>query len=69
MPNYTTDLSFNFNCPTKIVFGAGAVNDIGPEIDRLNKKRAVIITDEGLVATGIIDRIKISSARDALASF
>ena len=38
MPNYTTDLSFNFNCPTKIVFGAGAVNDIGPEIDRLNKR-------------------------------
>ncbi len=58
MPNYTTDLSFNFNSPTKIVFGAGAVNDIGPEMDSLNKKRAVIITDEGLVATGIIDRIK-----------
>ena len=58
MPNYTTDLSFNFNSPTKIVFGAGAVNDIGPEMDSLNKKRAVIITDEGLAATGIIDRAK-----------
>ncbi len=58
MPNYTTDLSFNFNNPTKIVFGIGAINDIGPEVDGLNKKRAVIITDEGLAATGIIDRIK-----------
>lgn len=58
MPDYTSDLSFNYNNPTKIVFGAGAVNDIGPEMDSLNKKRAVIITDEGLVATGIIDRIK-----------
>src|SRR3990170_3580838 len=58
MPNYTTDLSFNFNSPTKIVFGAGAVNDIGPEMDSLNKKRAVIITDEGLAATGMIDRAK-----------
>jgi alcohol dehydrogenase class IV len=58
MPDYASDLSFNFNNPTKIVFGAGAVNDIGPEMDSLNKKRAVIITDEGLVATGIIDRIK-----------
>ena len=30
MPDYTSGSFFYFNSPTKIVFGAGAVNDIGP---------------------------------------
>ncbi len=46
-----------FRTTERIVLGAGAVNSIASEIQALGGTKPLIITDPGLVATGIIDRI------------
>ncbi len=38
--------------------GAGALNNIVEEIQRLEGKKPIIVTDPGLVSTGIIDRLE-----------
>ncbi len=54
---YDADLSFNYFGPTKVVFEVGAVNEIPIQINELGSK-AVLITDQGLLETGLVDRIK-----------
>ena len=40
--------------PTRILFGVGAVSDVGAEAHALGIRRALIVTDRGVVAAGLI---------------
>lgn len=55
---YDTDLSFNFLTPTKVVFGLNSAGDVRIEARALGGERALIITDEGIVQVGLLDRVK-----------
>jgi len=54
---YNADLSFNYLSPTKIVFEIGAINEIPMQVAELGTK-AVLVTDQGLVETGLVDKVK-----------
>ncbi|MHB8894557.1 MAG: iron-containing alcohol dehydrogenase [Candidatus Geothermincolia bacterium] len=54
---YDRDLAFVYRNPTKIVFGEKTANDVGIEIGELGCGRAFVITDPGVVAAGIAERI------------
>ena len=43
--------------PTRVLFGAGAVERVGPEAVRLGAKRAFIVSDEGVVAAGMVETV------------
>lgn len=47
-----------FRTTERIVMGAGSINTLDREIKNLDGTKPMIITDPGLVATGIIDRIE-----------
>ena len=47
--------SFEFQLPTRIVFGLGASEGVGQEAAALAAKRALVVTDPGLVSAGIVD--------------
>ena len=47
-----------FQCPKRIIFGNGAVNQYGPEVKRLNVKYPLIVTDKGIISAGLIDKLK-----------
>ena len=48
---------FNFQVPTKVVFGVGAVKDVGSEAEVLNAKHVMIVTDPGIVKAGLMDKV------------
>jgi alcohol dehydrogenase len=45
-------LSFDFHCPTQIVFGPGKVASLGDVAAGLGAKRALIVSDPGIIAAG-----------------
>lgn len=55
-------LDFEFTnayIPKKIIFGRGVVNGIGEEIDRMSRKKALVVCDKGVYeTTDIVGRIK-----------
>ncbi len=55
--SYDRDLSFNYLGPTKVVFGVGLVSELPMEISELGKK-AVLVTDEGIIKAGLVDIVK-----------
>ncbi len=54
---YDEDLSFNYFGPTKIVYGIDAARDVEIEMGSLGGTKAVVVTDKGIMATGLIDGI------------
>lgn len=48
---------FDFILPTKIRYGSGIIKVLGEELGLLKAKRIMIITDKGLVSTGLVKRI------------
>lgn len=48
---------FSIFIPESLI-GVGAVNDIGSVVKGLEANRVLIVTDEGLVKTGLIDNVK-----------
>jgi len=54
---YDADLSFNYFTPTKVIFGAGSITELSMEVSALGKK-AFLVTDPGLIETGLVDQIK-----------
>lgn len=54
---YDRDLAFEYNNPTKIIFGENSVKEIGLEVERLGGSKAVIVTDQGLVQAGLAEKI------------
>ncbi len=49
--------TFEFLLPTRIVFGNGVIKNVGQEAKKLGR-RALIVTDKGVLRTGCIDAIK-----------
>jgi len=45
-------LPFDFQCPTRIVFGPGKLDELGPIAAALGHKRALVVSDPGIVAAG-----------------
>jgi alcohol dehydrogenase class IV len=54
---YDADLAFNFSSPTRIVFGAGSLEELPMELETLACDKALIVTDTNLRKhTEIIDK-------------
>ncbi|HPI93322.1 MAG TPA: aldehyde dehydrogenase family protein [Deltaproteobacteria bacterium] len=49
--------SFHFNNPTKLSAGPGYISSIKYEMNLMNVKKGVIITDKGIKAAGIADKV------------
>src|SRR4051812_47179278 len=49
--------SWNFHSAGQLVFGRGAVRQLGLLVARRNFRRAFVVTDERLIAAGLADRI------------
>src|SRR4051794_8547898 len=45
-------LPFDFQCPTRIVFGPGKLADLGGVAAALGAKRVLVVTDPGIIAAG-----------------
>ncbi len=50
--------------PTRIVFGAGTASQTGSEAKRVGATRALIVTDKGVVKTGLVEPV-LASLKDA----
>lgn len=48
---------FQYQLPTEIVFGEGRIAELGDLIRRCGITRPLIVTDSGLRATGMVDRV------------
>lgn len=57
-------LPFNFHCPTRIVFGAGKIAELGALAQGLDAKRVLMVSDRGVIAAGHTAR-GIASLQDA----
>ena len=55
---YSRELSFVYRNPTKIIFGENAVDDVAVEVDGLGGTKALIVTDEGIEKTGLVERLE-----------
>jgi 4-hydroxybutyrate dehydrogenase len=62
MPNIISRFSF----PTRIVFGAGAVRELGNEAIQLGMARPLLVTDRGVVACGLAELILAETRRAGL---
>lgn len=58
-----------FSFPTRTLFGPGAINRLGDEIDRLGIRRPLIVTDPGIIKAGLIDRVTDAAKRISFALF
>ncbi len=58
---YDQDLSFIYFGPTKVIFGNGsAVQEVGSEMSALGCSRAVVVTDQGIIRAGLLEKITAS---------
>jgi alcohol dehydrogenase class IV len=55
--HYDADLNFNYFAPTKVIFGQGSIAELPMEVQALGKK-AFLVTDAGLIETGLVDQVK-----------
>ena len=55
-----------FQCPKRIIFGNGSVNQYGAEVKRLNGKYPLIVTDKGVIGAGLIDKLKASLEKEKI---
>jgi acyl-CoA reductase-like NAD-dependent aldehyde dehydrogenase/alcohol dehydrogenase class IV len=53
----TPPKSFHYNNPVKVNAGPGFISSLPYEMNLMDVKRAVIITDKGLKAAGLVDRV------------
>lgn len=49
--------SFEFQLPTRIVFGFGASDGVGEEAKAFQPTRTLVVTDEGVARAGILERV------------
>ena len=47
--------SFDFQPRTRVVFGAGVIEQLGELARELNFRRTLLVADRGLVASGHVD--------------
>ena len=48
---------FEFVLPTKIIYGAGKVQVLGEELKALKANKVMLITDKGLIKSGLMDKV------------
>ncbi len=53
-----------FAFPTRIVFGAGALGELGNEAERLKIRRPLLVTDRGVEQSGLADRVLDATKRN-----
>ena len=46
-----------FSFPTRVVFGPGALRELPGHLARLGVRRPLVVTDRGVVGTGLVDRL------------
>jgi alcohol dehydrogenase class IV len=51
---------FEFHVRTRVIYQPGLANDVGDEAARFGAVRAFVVADPGVVAAGIVDRIRAS---------
>jgi len=56
-----------FSFPTRIVFGVGAIRELGNEAKQLGIARPLVVTDRGVVACGLAEQILAEARRAGLA--
>ncbi len=61
-----SDHSFDWNSPTRVIFGPGSIEQLGMLVREIGSKRPVIITDRGIRAAGHVDRAAESLAQVGL---
>jgi len=49
---------FEFQLRPRVLYKAGLVDDIGPEIANLGAQHALIVADEGVARAGLLDRVR-----------
>ncbi len=49
---------FEFSLPTKLIYGIGIIGNIGDSVKPFGKRKAILVTDEVLVKSGLVDKIK-----------
>jgi len=67
--SYDRELSFEYNNPTKIIFGENSVKDIGLEVDNLGGSKALIVTDQGVTQAGLVNRVVEALGRRYVGTF
>jgi 4-hydroxybutyrate dehydrogenase len=55
-----------FSFPNRIVFGAGALRELGNEAKRLGIKRPLLVTDKGVVQCGLAELVSAEATRAGL---
>jgi alcohol dehydrogenase class IV len=55
--SYEAELNFNYFAPTKVVFGIETIGELPMEVSALGT-RAFLVTDRGLMETGLVDQVK-----------
>ena len=48
---------FSFELPTKIIFGPGSIKELWSQFKELGISRPLIVTDPGIAAAGILDKV------------
>ncbi|MCL2498369.1 MAG: iron-containing alcohol dehydrogenase [Symbiobacteriaceae bacterium] len=50
-------LPFSFELPTRVLFGPGSLREVTKELKQLGVSKPLIVTDPGIVAAGILDKV------------
>ncbi|MBC8492980.1 MAG: iron-containing alcohol dehydrogenase [Chloroflexi bacterium] len=58
---------WRFHAAGEIIFGRGTVRRVGEAVCRLGAQRALLVTDQGLVAAGLHEEVELSLARSGVA--
>ena len=48
---------FEFSLPTKLVYGVGILGNIDDSVKVFGKRKAIVVTDEILVETGLVEKV------------
>lgn len=54
---YDRDLAFIYRNPTRLVYGENTVSEVNQEVEGLGCCRAFVVTDPGIVAAGLTERV------------
>jgi alcohol dehydrogenase len=49
---------YEFFCPVKLIVGERALENIPFELDSLNARRPMVVTDRGVAAAGLVDKLR-----------
>ncbi len=66
---YGKDLAFVCSTPTRIVFGVGAAREAAIEAESLGVRRAFLLSDAGVAAAGLADRVRHSLGKTCVGAF